>query len=125
MVGQFRPALREASDLLNGEGRIVTHYLYGLQKGPQPVNRPNSYDSGQSFLLILLWQKNAIRDYLYLLSIMLDECSPVLNIELLLQEVQRSDLVGFGRRPMGLKGLGLDHCVGRLALVCFHNYSII
>lgn len=26
---------------------------------------------------------------------------------------------------MRLEGFGLDHCVGRLALVCLHNYSII
>lgn len=24
-----------------------------------------------------------------------------------------------------MEGLGLDHCIGRLALVRFHNYSII
>ena len=109
MVGQFISALREAPDLFNGEGRITTNNLQGLQKRPEPVNRLDTDDVSQSFFLILLRQENAIRDNLNLFRIMLDACSPILNVELLLEKVQRGDLVGFGRGPRRMKRFGLDH----------------
>lgn len=125
VVGQFISALREAFDLFDGEGRIVSNDVQGLKKGPKPINRLDTYNCSQRLFLIFLRKKNAIRDYLNLLCIMLDACSTILDIELLLKKVQRSDLVAFGRGSLWMKGLGLYHCIGRLALVCFHNYSII